>query len=212
MSIGQLVALARRHILAVCLVALVTAGIVIDFKYTQPKYTETATLVVEAQDFSSVEPVNIDDNYLENTSLITTCLLLVMHLSSPQGQAQLRQAGVSSSFSISVVNGYNADSPSYNYPDLSVSVTDSSPTVTHQQFNNAMRVITANIATLQSGDPILGQNDLVAYTLSDGGPASQRGSLLRSYAALLLCFLIATFLTCSFLDRRSRAATASAAV
>ena len=207
-SVSQLVALARRHILAVCLIALVTAGIAIDFKYTPPQYKETATLVLEPQTFSSVEPVNADDNYLQDSSLIYTSLLLVMHLSSPQGETQFRQAGITGNFSIAVINSYNADSPSYTYPDLSVSVSGRSPGTAHQQFGIAMQVIHANIAEFQTGRQFSNRDRLVAYTLSDGGPISQRGSLARAYAALVFCFLVATFLTCRFLDRRSHAAIA----
>jgi hypothetical protein len=207
-SIRQLAALARRHVFAVCLILLVTAGIAIDFRYTQSGYKETATVALEPESFVTVEPLNVDQSFLLNSSLITTCQLLVMRLSGPQGGAQLRQAGVTGNFVVSVVNDSNADSPSYPYPDLSVSAADSSPVTTHYQFIEAMHVITVDVADFQAGNQILTQDRLVTYTLSDSGPISQRGSLIRTYAALMFLALVATFLTCRFLDRRSREAVA----
>lgn len=211
MSVRQLVALARRHVFAVCLILLVTAGITIDFRYTQSGYKETATVGLEPESFVSVESLNADQNYLLNSSLITTCQLLVMRLSGPQGGIQLRQAGVTGNFAVSVVNDSNADTPIYPYPDLSVSVADSSPSTTHHQFIEATRVITVDVADFQVGNQISTQDRFVTYTLSDSGPISQRGSLIRTYAALIFLALVAMFLTCRFLDRRSRAAVAPAA-
>ena len=208
MSVGQLAALARRHLFAVCVILLVTAGIAINFRYAQSGYNETATVALEPESFVSVEPLNVDQNYLLNSSLVTTCQLLVMRLSGPQGGIQLRQAGVTGNFAISIVNGSNADTPSYPYPDFSVSVADSSPDAAHHQFIEAIRVIATDIADFQASNQISTRDRLVAYTLSDSGPISQRGSFIRIYAALIFLALVAMFLTCRFLDRRSRAAVA----
>jgi hypothetical protein len=203
-SVVQLVAIARRHVFAVSLILLVTAGIAIDFRYTQPTYTETATVALEPESFASVQALNVDQDFLQNSSLIATCQLLVMHLSGPQGGIQLRKAGITGDFAVSVVNDSNADTPAYPYPDLSVSVTDTSPSTTHSQFAAATQVISADIANFQAGDQISAQDRFTTYTLSDSGPVSQRGSLVRAYAALMFLALVAMFLTCRFLDRRAR--------
>jgi len=209
-SVRQLAALARRHVFAVCLMFLMTVGVAIDFIYTQSGYMETATVALEPESFMSVEPVNANQNFLQNSSLIITCQLLVVRLSGTQGGVQLRQAGVTGNFAVSAVNSSNMDTPTYAYPDLSVSVADRSPDTTHHQFIVAMQVITADIADLQAGNNFSSQDRFVAYTLSDSGPISQRGSLIRSYAALMFLSLVAIFLTCRFLDRRSYAAVALA--
>jgi len=207
-SVRQLAALARRHVFAVCLILLVTAGIAIDFKYTQTGYEETATVALEQEGFVSVEPVSANENFLIDSSLITTCQLLVMRLSGSQGEIQLRQAGVIGNFAVSVINSSNADYPSYPYPDFSVSVSSGSSDTTHHQFSEAMQVIAADIAEFQTGSQFSTQNRFAAYTLSDSGPISQRGSLARTYAALMFLALVASFLTCCLLDRRSRSAVA----
>jgi hypothetical protein len=209
-SVGQLAALARRHAFAVCLILLMAAGVAIDFIHTQSGYLETATVALEPESFMSVEPVDANQNYLQNSSLIVTCQLLVMRLSGPQGGTQLRQAGVSGDFAVSVVNSSNLDTPRYAYPDLSVSVAARSPDTTHNQFIGAMRVIAVDIADLQAGNHFSAQDRFVTYTLSDSGPISQRGSLIRCYAALIFLSMVAIFLTCRFLDRRSGAAVAPA--
>jgi hypothetical protein len=203
-SVRQLVALAGRHVFAVCLILLVTAGLAIDFRYTQPGYEETATVALEPGSFFSVKPLNANQHFLLNSALINTCLLLAIHLSGPQGASQLRQAGVTDRFAISVVNDSNADTPSYPYPDLSVSVTGGSPGTTHHQFIESMHVMSLDIADFQAGNQISRHDRATIYTLSESGPVSQRGSLIRSYAALIFLALVATFLICRFLDRHSR--------
>lgn len=203
MSARQLAVLARRHVLAVCLILLVTAGVAIDFKDTHSGYNETATVALEPESFVSVEPLNVDQDSLLNSSLVTTCQLLAVRLFSPQGGIQLRQSGVTGNFAVSVVNDSNADTPSYPHPDLSVSVADSSPGTTHHQFIEAMRVISVDVADFQAGNQISAQGRLVTYTLWDSGPISRQGSLIRTYAALMFLALVAMFLTCRFLDRRS---------
>lgn len=203
MNIRQLAALVRRHIIAAGLILVVTAGIAIDFKLTPSPYTETATVALEPENFNSIEPLSVDSDYLQNTSLIATCQVLVMLVSGPQGEAQLRKAGVTSKFMLSLVNESNIDDPSYDYPQLLVSATSGDPDSTHRQFSEAMQVIAADIARLQTGYPFSEKYRIKTYMLSDSGPVSQRGSLVRSYAALVFLALIATFLMCSLLDRRS---------
>lgn len=204
MSVRQLAALARRHIFAVCLILLVTAAVAADFRYTHSDSVETATVALEPRSFVSVEPVNINENYLQNSSLITTCLVLALRLSGPQGEMQLHQAGVTGNFAVSVVNSSNADNPSYPYPELSVSMTDTNAGATHEQFVEAIRILNVSIVDLQSNDQISSKDRFVTFILSDSGPISQRGSLVRTYAALMLLALIAMFLMCRLLDRRSR--------
>jgi hypothetical protein len=203
-SVRELAALVRRHVFAVCLILLVTAGVAIDFRYTQPGYEETTTVALEPGSFFSVAPLNVNQDFLLNRALINTCQLLAIHLSGPQGASQLRQAGVTDRFAISVVNDSNEDTPSYPYPDLSVSVAGGSPGTTHHQFIESMHVINLDIADFQAGNQISPRGRLAIYTLSDSGPVSQQGSLIRTYAALIFLTLVAMFLICRFLDRHSR--------
>lgn len=206
MSVGQLAELARRHGIAVCLILLVTAGIAIYFRGTQSGYMETATVALEPGSFVSVEPLNVNQNFLQNTSLVATCQLVVMRLSGPQGEIQLRQAGVTGGFAVSVVNTSNADTPDYPYPDLLVSVAGGSAGTTHDQFIKAMHVIASDISDFQASDKVSTQDRVETYILSDSGPLSQRGSLIRTYAASVFLAIVAMFLICRFLDHRSRAA------
>ena len=203
MSVGQLFSLARRHILSVGLILLVAAGLAFALKHTQPTYTETATAVVETEGFKTVEPLSVDSDFLRNSSLINTCELLVMYLDGPQGQAQLRQAGIASNFTASIVNSYNADQPSYNFPDLTVSVTNGDPDTTHREFEQSIQVIDADLAKFQADDHFLAADRIKTYVVSDSGPASQRGSSIRSFAGLIFLALVAIFMVCSFLDNRS---------
>ncbi len=203
MSVGQLVSLARRHIFSVGLILLVVAGLAFSLKHTRAVYTETATVVVETEGFKTVEPLNVDSSFLRNSSLINTCELLVMYLDGPQGRAQLLRAGITGNFAVSIVNSYNADQPSYAYPDLLVSTTGGDPDTTRHEFEQSVQVIDAELAKFQSGDQFPAEDRIQTYMVSDSGPILQRGSSIRSYAALIFLAMVAIFMVCSFLDNHS---------
>ena len=203
MSIGQLVSLARRHIFSVGLILVVTVGLAFELKHTRPTYTETATVVVETAGFKTVQPLSVDSDFLRNSSLINTCEVLVMYLDGPQGQAQLRRAGIASNFAVSIVNSYNADQPSYASPDLLVSATGGDLVATHQEFERSVQVIDADLAKFQSGDQFPAEDRIQTYVVSDSGPISQRGSSIRVYAGLAFLAMVAIFMVSSLLDGRS---------
>jgi hypothetical protein len=201
-SVRQLAALAWRHVFAVGLILLATVGLALGFSHTQSGFRETATVALEPQAFASVEPVNINENFLVNSSLITTCQIIVMSLSGPQGAVALHQAGVSADFAVSVVNSSNSDTPNYLSPELSLSIIDGSSASAHGQFVEAMRVLDVAIAHLEADEQISTRDRFETFVLSDSGPISQRGSFIRTYASLALLALISMYLICRLLDRR----------
>ena len=81
-SVRQLVMLLRRHVFAVSLILLVTAGVAVYVEHSKPTYAETATVVVETDEFEANQPLNTNIDYLFNSSLVATCQILVMHLTS----------------------------------------------------------------------------------------------------------------------------------
>lgn len=190
---------------ATCVILLLTAGIAIDFKLMQPLYNDTAVMALEPEGFTSVQALDTDRAYLQNNSLIVTCQLLVISLSSPQGEAQLSRAGVTGNFTVSTVNESNADTPEYPYPYLSISVAAGSPDLASGQLTEAIQAIAANIDDLQASHQLRTPYHISLYTLSDTGPVSQRGSMLRAYGGLIFLALVALFLTGRFLDWRSGA-------
>ena len=204
MSVGQLAALASRHLIAVGLILLVATGISVGLSFAAADYSETGTIALETKGFVEVEPLSVDQNYLLNKSLIFTCQMLVMRLSGPEGENRLRQAGSNGKFDITVVNDSNADTPEYPYPHLTVSVTDNSAARTQHDFVVAMKVVADEVGKLRVDDKVSPQDRLAIYTLSDSGPISQRGSLARTYVSLIFLTLVATYLACRFLDRRTR--------
>jgi hypothetical protein len=194
MSVNELLGLARRHIIAVTLVLLVALGIAFDFKHTNPGYTETATVALAT-------------NGLQNpsfgASLITTCQIVTAWISGPEGQHQLQRVGVDSGFSVALVNDANADDPTYNYPDLTVSMTNPDAAVTHRGFVSGMAVLNQELAATQASAKVPAQLRITARILSDSGPETQAGSKVRTYGALMFLALVAAYVSAKFLDNRS---------
>jgi hypothetical protein len=194
MSITELLGLARRHIITVALVLIVTLGIAYSFKHTNPGYTETGTVALATN--------SVENSYYDN-SLITTGLILVDWMSGPEGQHQLQQVGVGSGFTVAVVNESNIDDPRYPYPDLTVTSTNPNAAVAHSEFINGIAVLDAKLASLQAPVKVSSQLRVTARVLSDSGPVTQEGSRVRAYGALGFLALVAAYLIARFLDNRS---------
>jgi hypothetical protein len=205
-SVSQICALARRRILAVAFVLLITVGIGIYFRQTRPLYIENAMVAIEpigasGSPFSNnSEDVSIYD--ARNDSLIITCQLIAMQISDRQGAGQLAHLRVGSNFTIVLNNSANANNPLYRYPYLQIFTSDYSPAATHSQFVQGMRTVSSDVATLQSTDNISVSHKIETRILEDSGPVDQRGSAVRSDAALALLGLVAAFLLANFFDRR----------
>jgi hypothetical protein len=190
-SLGELGALARRHVVAVTMVILLATGVAYSFKHVPPTYQESATLVLTAQGGSN----RYDD------SLITTAQVMIRWTTGAQGQQKLRQAGAASGFNVALVNLYDQEYPNYPYPFVTVSASAQDPAVAHRTFVIGTQVFLSELLAQQVKQGVLPRNRITAYSVGDNGPVILPGSRVRTFAGLLLLTLVAAFLVSTFLDR-----------
>jgi hypothetical protein len=190
-SPGELGALARRHVVALTIIALLAAGVAYSFKRSPPTYQESTTLVFTAHAASRY-----------NDSLVTTSGIMVKWTLGPQGQQKLRQAGVTSGFNVALVNLYDQEYPNYPYPFVTVSASAEDPAVAHRTFVLGTQVLVSELLARQVEQGVLPQNRITTYSVGDSGPVILQGSRIRSFAGLLLLTIVAAFLVLTFLDRR----------
>jgi O-antigen ligase len=194
-DLSELAALTRRHFVAAGLVLLMALGIAYVFRQTPPVYKETATLALKPP---SSDPGSFESNY----SLILTGEVMVKWAAGAQGQERLREAGVDSGFSVTLLNYANEEDPVYKTPYIIVSATAGSPMATHDAFTAGTRIFDDELVTQQVKTHIAADGRVTADLLGDSGPILQAGSTARVLGGLAFLTIVAAYMTASLLDRR----------
>jgi hypothetical protein len=191
MSINDLAALARRHLIAVAIVLVVVAATAYTFKHTPPTYTESATVVLKAP--------GPNPYWTFGAPLITAGEVTVDWMTGAQGEQQLSRDGVSGDYDVGMVNYANMEYPDYAVPYVAVSASGPSPAAAHQAFVTVVRVFDSYLAARQ--DNIVPAVWITTTIVGDTGPIIQSGSRLRTFAGLAVLTLVAAYLLTRFLDR-----------
>lgn len=197
MSLLELAALARRHVLAVAMVFLVAAGTAYAFKHTPPSYQESATLVFTLPESGS----NPNPYAAESESLITTGGIMVQWLMSAQAQQQVRAAGATGDFDAALFNSSNLEYPDYAEPYVTVSATAQDPVAAHDTFAVVTQVFNDDLEARQAQEDVPPDARITVRVIGDSGPLPQQGSRARSFAGLLLLTIVTAYLAARFLDR-----------
>lgn len=191
MSLGELVALARRHVAAVVIVLFFAAGTAYTFKHTPPTYLETATMLLVSPGSGPYSTYS--------SPLITTGDVASEWIMGAQGHQQARQDGATGNFDVALVNYSNQEYPDYAAPYLTVAASAQDPVTTHRTFTTVTRVFNDYIAARQDG--VQPRYRITTRMIGDTGPLIQKGSTKRSFAGLLVLTIVAAYLVSRFLDR-----------
>lgn len=197
MDVFEIVALLRRRWGVITVVCLCAIGLAYGLEKSDPGYRETGTVAIAA-------PVYANNMFAYATSLRTAEDLLNHYVASPAGEQQIRAAGGTANYDITMANAYNMEYPTYKNPYLDISVTSPAPAETADTFAAVIAVLKKKLATLQSSQgvpPDLQVRATLAY--NSGKPAYQRGSRVRSLSALAIITMIIALLSAYAFDRRS---------
>jgi hypothetical protein len=198
-SLRDLVALARRHLVVVMVIILAATAMAYDFKKTPPLYQESATLVLSPI-AAKPNPNPYVSSYGE--SLINTGGLLVQWITGPQGQQVLQRAGISKSFDISLVNLSDQEYPYYGVPYATASGTATTLSEAHRVFLTGIRIFKQELFAWQSQLHVPEQGQVTTYMVGDTGPEIQAGSNKRVYAGLILLTIVTAYFLLSSLENR----------
>lgn len=194
MSPRELIALVRRHVIAVAVVLLVAGGTAYTFKHTPPTYTESGTVVL-----TMPKPNSYTVSY--GTTMINTAEIAVNWLKGVTGQREARQAGVTNSFDVALVNFSNQEYPYYAVPYITISASAQDPATAHQQFTTVTRILNDYLALHQRQDGVSRYYWISASVNGDTGPLLQQGSRIRTFAGLLVLTIVTIYVVAAFLDR-----------
>jgi hypothetical protein len=193
MSPPEIVALMRRHLVAVLVVCALSAGLGYRLLHANPGYTDTATVAFTLP----------GGQFGAGVSLLVTDQVMANYMMGADAQRHIRAAGGTASYDVALVNLNDEFFPDYGVPYVTVTTASPDPVAAQKTFTAVMSVITANLASRQAQLGVVPGNWIQALTISAAtGPIQQGGSHKRSVIALGVLTLIAAYLVAVLLDRR----------
>jgi hypothetical protein len=197
MTVQEIAALVRRHLLAISMVIVVAAGVAYYFKHTPLTYVESGTVV-----FAAPKTVAYPNPYTTLSGGLTgTAGIMAIIVMSPQGQQQIRSAGGTASYDAELVNLYNLEYPNYSDPFVTVTATSTNPAEVHQTFDIAAQLLERTLQEKQARAGVPEVDRITTHIVGDTGLVPERGSSKRTLAGLLVLAIVAAFSVASFFDR-----------
>jgi hypothetical protein len=194
-SLRELAALLRRHVVAAIVILVLAAGLAYHFKHARQPYVDTATVAFVAPGHG----INVF-----STSLLAVNQVMATYIMSPLGQQEVRKAGGASDYNVSMVNLYNVQFPAYGVPYSVITASSPDPAEAQRTFTAVTQVLQDNLASRQARqgvnpDERVGMRLIAAPT----GPIEPTGSRKRMIAGLAVLTVVVGFMLLTFLDRHS---------
>jgi hypothetical protein len=194
MSTSGIVASLRRNLAAVVAVCAFGAVLSYGLLHANPGYADTATVAFTLP----------GRTYQYPDGLLGTSQVMANYMMGTAAQAQIRQAGGTTSYNVASVNLYNMEYPDYGVPYVTVTATSLDPQAAERTFTAVMSVLTDNLARIQQEQGVQPRSQIGAvYIAAPTGPVIQTGSRKRSLIGLAVLTLIAAYFAAAVLDRRS---------
>ncbi len=197
MSLDELVALLRRHMIAAMVVVVLAVGAAYTFKRTPLTYGESATMILTVpKSLANPNPYATFDE-----PLITTSGVVALSMMGAQSLQKVRAAGAVGTYNVALVNLYNEQYPNYGEPSVTVTATAHDPAAAHNTFAIVIRLFQDNLAARQAQQGVPPHDRIGAHEAGDTGPMLASGSRKRVFAGLTVLTIVAVFSVCIFLDR-----------
>jgi len=196
MTLREIAALMRRHLLAATVVLVIAAGVGYDIGSTPPLYSESATVVFTPK--SSLADSRSSASFV--APLIATEVMMAETMMSSSAQSQVRAAGGTASFQFAPSNLYSLQYPDYDEPDATLTATSQRPADVQRTFMMVLKLLSQRLAAMQARVPLRSRvQDLL---VGDTGIAVQPAASTRVFGGLALLTLVGLFMVANFLDRR----------
>jgi hypothetical protein len=195
----EIVALVRRHLIAVLAVVIVTAGVGYYLKSSTQPYQDSATFV-----FTSPPSSAFPNPYASfGGSLVEAAGVIAIQMMNSQSKREVSAAGGTAAYNVGLQNSYNLEYPDFSDPDVIVSTSSTDPAAAARTFTAVTQVLERELTTRQTQARVPRFNYIGLRILGQTGPLSQKGSTKRSYAGLLFLAIVAVLSIAGFLDRYS---------
>jgi hypothetical protein len=196
-TVPEIVALMRRHMIVLMIIVVATAGLAFEIKHAPVTYEESATLAFTSRKTSAKpNPYAALNNALIDAAGILTTLAM-----SAQNQEQIKAAGGTALFNITLANGYNLQFPDFNEPYATLSATSTSVAAVDRTFTLVVQLLHGELKARQNQVKVPGADRIEIHVLAATGPVPQLGSFKRVLAGLFALMLVIIFSVATFLSR-----------
>ena len=193
MSPQQLMALVRRHVVAVLVVLILAAGLYYHIEHADPGYTDAATVAFTSPGAGL---------FIYSQDLLVIDALVTNQVMSQEGQQKVRNAGGTASYDVALINLNDEDFPNYSNPYVTVTTSSANPGDAQNTFSAVMQVMQEDLTSLQAQQGAKPKTWMGLRTIADpSGPIARTGSPKRTFVALAALAIIAAFMIAEFLDR-----------
>jgi hypothetical protein len=195
-SFGQIVTLMRRHLVAVMVIIVLTAGLAWHIKRTPPTYLESANVIFTPP---ASNPYSSFSSY--TSALLATADVMTKTMLSSSSQQSIRKAGGTADFSIGLVNFNNEQFPYYGDPYVTVTSMDTDPATVHRTFSIVVQSLQRLLSERQDQAGAHPDSEISTNVVADTAPVVVPGSHKRVYAGIFILAIMIAFLVLIFLDR-----------
>jgi hypothetical protein len=204
MAFLEIVALLRRHIVAVLVVLAVAGAAEYQLRATPPVYVEGGSVV-----FYTTKHISGVDRppfraYLLSQSLIATETTMAGALSPSAAAVGIRTTAGTAQYRLAPFNSHNLQYPYYSLPSATLTVTSQAPAATHLAFLDVFSSIAHKLAAAQSRAAVPAASRIRVYLTADTGTLRQAGSRIRVFGGVAVLTVLVVFMVAGFLDRRLR--------
>jgi len=196
-SIFEIAALLRRHLIAVLAVFVLALWVVHDFKATPMVYNDGATVVFKPP-VSKRYPNPYESG---GGSIITAAGVIATYVNGSEGQKLVTAAGGTLPYTAELINSYNQDYPNYSAPEVDVEVNGTDIGAVMRTYAAVIQVIKAQTVARQTAAKTPKVDRIALQVIGDPGPLAQPGSAKRSLGGLMLLTLVGIFAVAIFFDR-----------
>ncbi len=204
MDFFQIVALLRRHAIAVLAVLMVACAIDYQLSTAPRVYTESGSVVFSMAGRMSSASWSPLQAYLLSQSLIATETTIAEALSPIGKLASVRTARGTAWYTLAPFNSHNLQYPYYSLPSLMLTVSSDDPTVTRGGFLATYRQITGRLAAVQGQAAVPAGTRVKVDLVSATGVMRQAGSRARVFGGMTVLTVVAVLMVAGYLDRRRR--------
>lgn len=197
MSIFDIAALLRRHLVAVLAVLVLALWVVHDFKATPMVWNDSATVVFKPP-ISQRYPNPYESG---GGSIITAAGVIATYVNGSEGQKLVAAAGGTLPYTAELINSYNQDYPNYSAPEVDVEVNGTDVGAVMRTYTAVIQVLKAQTVARQTAAKAPKVDRIAIQVIGDPGPLDQPGSSKRSLGGLMLLTLVGIFAVAIFFDR-----------
>jgi hypothetical protein len=204
MTLYEITALLRRHILAVAVVVLLASVAGYDILTTPPVYSESGSVIFTVARHLMGLAASSDQSALIGQSLIAAEATMVEAVSSPSAAASVRAAGGTAQFTVTPFNSHNLEYPDYAVPSATLVVSSPSPAATQRTFHLVVGTIEDRLAVAEERAGAAAGNRIRVYLAADTGLQRSSGSAVRVIGGMGVLTIVAVLAVAGLLDRRRR--------